>query len=152
MKIKIGVWRPNGLPEFFVEAKLIFWIWILIFQGRKYQILSKNCQKWPKAFSKHFSKHYKTYKNLQVGSKIHIFYIILYIWIPKKTCKNKEKLHSNEARIWFQKSLFLCGFFISDVQKTLLFIWFFISDAQISLFLFPKQRSLRLRGVLPCLL
>lgn len=27
----------NGLPEFFVEAKLIFWIWILIFQVRKYQ-------------------------------------------------------------------------------------------------------------------
>ena len=26
----------NGLPEFFVEAKLIFWVWILIFRRQRY--------------------------------------------------------------------------------------------------------------------
>ena len=31
----------NGLPEFLAEAKLIFWIRMLISRGRKYQILSK---------------------------------------------------------------------------------------------------------------
>ena len=36
----------NGLPEFFVEAKLMFWIQTLICRGQRYQILSKNCQKW----------------------------------------------------------------------------------------------------------
>ena len=44
----------SRLPEFFVEAKWIFWIRTLICRGQKYQMLSKNGRKWPKIFFKKF--------------------------------------------------------------------------------------------------
>ena len=40
----------NGLPEFLVEANSIFWV--IIVWGQEYQILSTNCQKMRKSFSK----------------------------------------------------------------------------------------------------
>ena len=59
----------NGLPEFFVEGKWIFWIRTLICRGQKYKILSKNCQKWPKIFFT-FPKNYKIIWNYFKSCKI----------------------------------------------------------------------------------
>ena len=47
---KLSLGPKSGLPEFLVEAKLIFGIWILIFWGQTYKILSKSDQKWPKRY------------------------------------------------------------------------------------------------------
>ena len=40
----------NGLPEFFVEWKLMFLIRTLIWKNQKKQIITKNGRKLPKTF------------------------------------------------------------------------------------------------------
>ena len=45
----------NGLPEFLVEARSIFWIWKLIFRGQTCKVLSQTTTN----SKKHFSKCYQ---------------------------------------------------------------------------------------------
>ena len=40
----------NGLPEFLVEAKLMFWMRTLLCRGQKYEMLSKIVKKCQKHF------------------------------------------------------------------------------------------------------
>ena len=74
------------VPEVLVEAKLIFGIWVLIFWGQKYQILSKSGQKMPKIFSKPLQKHMKNQK----PSKDHI----------GKSYKNHTKSYENHVKAY----------------------------------------------------
>ena len=44
----------NGLREFFVGWKLMFWSRTLIWRGQKNEIIAKNDRKWPKIFFEKF--------------------------------------------------------------------------------------------------
>ena len=71
---KNGNWSSgpaNGLPEIFLEASLILWIWIFIFGSKRYQILSKHCQKVANNVFHFFPKMFQ-------NSKIFHIYIFLY--------------------------------------------------------------------------
>ena len=84
----------HGLPECFVEGKIMFWMWTFICRGQTYQTWSKNDKKWPKTFlfSCCFSR--KVIKYIPFGKldQKSLFFIWFFIDNGQKT---NEKIRKN---------------------------------------------------------
>ena len=56
--MKIETWGPrNGLPEFLVDAELIFRMRIFTFQRQKYKKMFQNGKTWPQRFFEMFQSY-----------------------------------------------------------------------------------------------